>query len=370
MKQTDNQPERYAIFLPSLIVGGAERSMLKLAAGIAERGYPVDLVLGRRIGELTGEISPKIHVVDLGANRMIRCLPPLIRYLRQTRPAAMLAVLHANLFAVWAKLLSGAPTRVIISERNTTSEEIDHYASDLRMRLLPGLIRLFYPMADQMVTVSEGVADDLAKLARVPRGRVRAIYNPIITPELRRMTQAELDHPWFFPGQPPVILAVGRLSEQKDFSTLIKAFALLRQSRSARLMILGDGEERQPLEALVEALNLKEDVSLPGFIANPYPFMEQAACFVLSSRWEGLPGVLIEALYCGAPIVSTQCPHGPDEILAGGAYGQLVRVGDPSEMASAISRVLESPPPANPPESWQPFEMNHVVDQYLEVLHG
>lgn len=363
-----NSSKRLAIFLPAMGGGGAERAILKLAQGITARGIAVDLVLARAEGPLLTEVPESVCLVNLNARRLLTSLPALVRYLRRERPAALLSVLHANLIALWAKRLAGVPTRVVVSERNTLSQKARHYASDLRMRLTPQLVRCFYPWADGIVAVSEGVADDLVQVAGIPRERIRVIYNPIVTPDLRAKAQALLEHPWFGSGEPPVILAAGRLTAQKDYPTLIQAFAQVRKTRAARLLILGEGEERPVLEALIRQLGLEQDVSLPGFILNPYPFMVQAALFVLSSRWEGLPGVLIEALYCGVPLVAADCPSGPREILAEGKYGLLVPVGDPIALSRAIEVTLAGKKTHPPRESWLPFELETVVRQYLNVL--
>jgi len=215
------------------------------------------------------------------------------------------------------------------------------------------------------------VRGDLAQLMNVSRERITVIYNPsVVQAEVQAKAQAPLDHPWFKPDQPPVILAVGRLQVQKDYPTLIRAFALVRQTRPVRLLILGEGKERPLLEALVKELGLEQDVSLPGFVLNPYAYMARAALFVLSSRWEGLPTVLIEALCCGAPVVSTDCPSGPREILRDGQYGPLVPVGGVNALARAIETTLAAKTPKPPSESWRPYELETVVSQYTHLLLG
>ncbi len=360
--------ERLAIFLPGLYGGGAERTMLKLAGGMARRGYGVDLVLVRAEGPYLAEVPAGVRLVDLRAARSILSVVSLVRYLRRERPDVLLSGLFTNVIALVAGRL--ARTRVVVTERNALSSAVQHYRFDTRMRLLPRLIKHLYRWADGIVAVSRGVADDLAQVTGIPRERIRVIYNPVVTPELHAMAQAPLCHPWFGPGEPPVVLAVGRLTAQKDYTTLVQAFARVRRSRMARLMILGEGEERSALEALVKQLGLEQDTSLPGFVPNPYPYMRQASVFVLSSRWEGLPGVLIEALCCGLPIVSTDCPGGPKEILADGAYGCLVPLGDMVSMASAIEAALDGRTPRPLPESYRPFEAEAVVDQYVDVLFG
>jgi len=344
--------------------------MLKLSGGIAARGYPLDLVLADAVGPYLAEVPKAVRIVNLNARRLFASLWPLIRYLRREQPAAMLSALNANLIAVWARQLSGVSTRVVVTERNTLSSRVLHYSSVLRMRLLPRLINRFYPWADGIVAVSAGAADDLSRVAGVPRRRIQVIYNPIITPDLQAKTQVPLDHPWFRPGSPPVILAVGSLTAQKDFPTLIKAFVIARKNRQARLMILGEGEERPKLEGLIRELGVESDVSLPGFIVNPYPYMCGASLFVLSSRWEGLPGVLIEALYCGTPLISTDCHSGPREILANGEYGKLLPVGDVDHLARAIIDTLNDGTRRPSPETWSRFELDVVVDQYIKALLG
>ena len=305
--------------------------------------------------------------MDLGARRILSSLPSLVRYLRREQPAAVLSVLHANVVALWARRLAGVSTRLVVSERNTLSLE-SSYTLDLRVRLAPFLAKCFYPWADGIVAVSSSVADDLAEVAGIPHERIRVIYNPVVTMDLEAKAKATLEHPWFHPGEPPVILAAGRLTAQKDFETLIRAFARVLEGRPSRLLILGEGEMRPALESLVDQLGLTQDVSLPGFVANPYPYMSQASVFVLSSRWEGLPGVLIEALYCGVPLIATDCPGGSREILVDGRYGQLVPVGDADALAKAIEGTLEDERPQFTPESWGRFELDTVVGQYLDVL--
>ena len=369
MTETRN---RVAIFLPALQGGGAERIMLNLAGGLAGRGYDLDLVLAQAEGPYLAEVPGLVRLVELNARhrrarRTLASFPALVRYLRRERPAALLTALHANVIAVWAKRLAGVPTRVVIGEHNTFSLAYQQLPA-LRGWLTLRLVRSFYPWADEIVAVSRGVADDLAQVTGIPRQRIRVVYNPVVMPELRTKAQAPLDHSWFEPGQPPVVLAVGRLAAQKDFPTLIRAFAQVRRTRPARLLILGEGEERPVLEALARELGLEQCVSLPGFVGNPYVYMAHAAVFVLSSRWEGLPTVLVEALYCGAPVVATDCPSGPREILADGLYGRLVPVGDAAALAEAIGATLVGRKPCPPRESWLPFELETVVNQYANVL--
>jgi glycosyltransferase involved in cell wall biosynthesis len=217
--------------------------------------------------------------------------------------------------------------------------------------------------------VSQGAAEDLARLG-LPSERIKVIYNPVVTPELFEKANQPVDHPWFEPGSPPVILGVGRLEKQKDFPTLIRSFAQVQQQHSARLMILGEGKERPYLEALVQELGLGENVALPGFVSNPYAYMARAAVFVLSSLFEGLPTVLIEALAVGTSVVSTNCESGPAEILVNGQYGNLVAVGDFNGIARAIISTLEFPSESEAlRRRAAEFSLEKALTQYRQVLH-
>ena len=375
--------KQLAIFLPGLYGGGAERTMLSLAHGIAGRGYGVDLVLVQAEGPYLKEIPNSVRLVDLGQgrivnrNRTLRRLPALVRYLRREQPDVVLSALRrTNIMALWARRMAGVPNRVVINEQSNVSEESSNHPNRLLSRLFFSLAKYCYPWADNAIGVSQGVVDDLVQELGIPQQLTKVIHNPGITPELCAKARVPLDHPWFQPkpegsgegSLPPVLLAVGRFEEQKDFPTLLNAFARLRQARAARLLILGEGPERPKLEALAVQLGIEKDVSLPGFVKNPYPYMVRASVFVMSSRWEGLPTVLIEALYCGAPIVSTDCPSGPREILRNGEIGRLVPMGEPMALAEAISEALDGKVARPSRGSWQPFTVETVVEQYVDVL--
>jgi glycosyltransferase involved in cell wall biosynthesis len=233
------------------------------------------------------------------------------------------------------------------------------------------LFRLFYPWADAIVAVSQAAAQDIATLSGIPHERVKVIYNPIMTPSLLEKAQEAPEHPWFTGGQPPVILAVGRLFKVKDFATLIRAFALVRQQCPARLLILGEGEERLALEALTHALSVQEDVAMPGFAANPYAYMKHAAVFVLSSLSESFSNVVVEAMAVGTPVISTDFAGGTREILDNGRYGALVPVGDAQAMATAICAALDEPPDvAALQRRAGDFSLEKSFAQYAEVLLG
>ena len=359
--------DRLALFVPSLRGGGAERVMVNLARGFADRGLEIDLVLAKAEGPYLSEIPPSVRLIDLKAPRVLASLPGLVRYLHREKPKALLSAMdHANVVALWARWLAGVPTRVVVSVHNTPSLTAAN-AKNLRARLMPLWVRPFYRWADAVVAVSQGVAEDLISLTGLSRKKVCVIYNPVVTPELLSKAEEPLNHHWFAPGEPPVVLGVGRLTAQKDFHTLIRAFALVRRECRARLMILGEGEERPGLESLLRELRLEQDAALLGFVQNPYKYMKRAAVFVLSSRWEGFGNVLVEALAVGTPVVATDCPNGPAEILENGRWGYLVPVGNPEALAEAVLAVLKGKS-VTPVDRTLAFSVERVLQQYAQVL--
>jgi glycosyltransferase involved in cell wall biosynthesis len=358
---------RLAIFAPSMAQGGAERGALKLGEGLTRRGFEVDLVLAAAEGPRLSEVSPDVKIVDLRARRVLSSLPGLVGYLRRARPLALVSYLdHANVIALTACRLVRFPGRTLVVEQNTLSEAAKHGKSR-RDRLMPQIVRAVYPRADYVVGVSGGVVDDLTRFTSLPAEKLKVVFNPIVTPDLLERATEPVEHPWFADGS-KVFVAVGRLRPQKDFDTLIRAFSRVRATRLARLLILGEGPERPALEDLVRRLDIGEDVSLLGSVANPYAYLSRAVAFVLSSLWEGLPTVLIEALACGAPVIATDCPSGPREILAGGRYGKLVRVNAVEDLTAAMEEALDGRLPRPPDESWQPYQLDAVVDEFLRLI--
>jgi len=369
--------DRIALLSLNLHGYGTERTLFNLARGFTDRGIPVDLLLVNAEGPLLAQVPAGIRVIALKRQRLLAKLPlvrnmvPLVRYLQAERPAVLLSAFEqTNIAALWAGHLARSSTRIVVSAHFPFTR---HFSQSGRLRdrhLMRPLVHRFYRWADAIVAVSQGAAADLANVAGLPRERIRVIYNPVPADLTARAAQP-LDHPWFAAGAPPVILAVGRLTPQKNFSMLIRAFALVRQHRQARLLILGDGWKRDALEALVCELGLEDDVALPGFVDNPYPYMSRAAVFALSSSWEALPVVLLEALTLGTPIVATDCDSGPHEILEGGRWGTLVLVENPTALADALIEVLNSPEKrVVSAEARARFRIDHVVDQYLELLYG
>ena len=391
---------RLAILLRALDGGGIQRSALTLAAGFVERGFAVDLLVADANGPMRAQVPDGIHLIQLRATphlaptawplladpkgasafwpllagpspMLVRRLPALTAYLRRRAPLGLLALgTQANLAALWARRLAHAATRVVVSERNVMSEATRLARRRFR-RAYPRIARRMFPRAEGVVAISDAVAADLAIHVGLAPELITTIHNPAVRPQLEAAAHAPLDHPWFAPGAPPVVLAVGRLHWQKDFSTLLRAFAQVRAARPARLVVLGEGPERARLEALAGSLGSASNVALPGFAPNPYAWMARAAVLVLSSVTEGFGNVLCEAMACGCPVIATDCPGGPREILADGTFGRLVPVGDAAAMARAILDTLEQPSDAERLRARAAcFTMDRAVERYLDLLLG
>lgn len=360
-----------AIVLHDLRGGGAERAVLRLARGMAAAGRQIELILVRGEGAYLGDIPPTVGLKVLDKPRVSQAIGALAGHLRRTRPRAVLSALtHMNLATVAAARLSRVPMRLVLSERNQISAKAREAAGTWQ-RLVYCAVPHVYRAADAIVAVSGGVAADLAKFGGLSKKKISVIHNPVFDTDVETRARAPVMHPWFEQKGPPIILAAGRLHRQKGFDVLLEAFAIARGEVDCRLVILGEGPERATLMATAERLGLAYDIDMPGFSDNPFPLMRRAGAFVLSSRWEGFPNALVEAMACGAPVIATDCPSGPREILRGGRYGTLI----PPENAQALGRALIASLTARPDTQIsetraQSFSVAAAATQYLDVLEG
>jgi len=364
------ESEHIAIFVKHLSVGGVQKIMVRLANEFADRGHRVDLVVAKGTGPLARDVAPDVRIVPLESHRMWWALVYLMRYLRRFRPDAVLAAgWQVNVIATWTKLLRLASFRLILSVRSNITQQARN-SNVWYAPLNPWAVKTFYPLADAVVAVSGGILDDLSTISSAAAEKGRVVYNPVVDQNLMAKSRADVSHPWF--GQEdavPILLGVGRFGPQKNFSLLLRAFAEVCRDREVRLVMLGDGEERDQLEELTRKMDVQDRVDFVGFAENPYKYMARASLLVMSSRFEGLPSVLVEALACGCPVVSTDCPSGPREILEDGEWGRLVPVGDEKALANAITESLdEEHDPERLRARAEDFSVEKAVNDYLEVI--
>ena len=392
---------------------GTEQVSANIALGLAERGHHVDFLVEDSDGWLIEKLDahPNIDVVNLCGTRgplllhrglqlwillknllssplalvgigdscsarLLRMMthedPPILslcRYIRHSRPASVMSFLnYQNLALLLAAPVARSDTRYIVNVRNhiTTSAK---YGKSKWMRSVPRVMRRFFPRADLILAPSRDVVDDAREITGMPPEKFRVIYNPVFRPEITELSREAPEHSWLAEPGAPVVIAAGKLKPQKDFETLLQAFALVREQRTARLIILGRGPGKQGLMELAAQLGVSDDFQLPGHVKNPYAWFSRASVFVLSSAWEGLPNVLIEALACGCPVISTDCPGGSSEILEEGRVGRLVPVGDAAGMARAIAETLDSPPAKDMLlERARDFSYDKAISGYEDVL--
>ncbi|NEX19464.1 glycosyltransferase [Thiorhodococcus mannitoliphagus] len=364
-----SDPNRIACFFSTSGHSGVDRAAAHLIPALARRGYRVDLLKVRRHGPDLDEVPEGVSIVDLGSRHTYACLPAIVRYLRRAQPVVMLSDKdRVNRTALLARALARVPTRLVLSSGTTISIDLAS-RGPLERWIQRNSMGHLYPMADQVIVTSDGVADDMAAYTGLARERIRSVPSPVAPASLFDAEQPRPDHPWFEQPGIPVILGVGELCGRKDFATLLRAFARVRAARPCRLMIIGKGAARERLLDQAESLGVAQDVDLLGYVPQPYAYMAHAALFVLSSRWEGLGFVLIEAMAVGTPVVSTDCPSGPREILDQGGYGPLVPVGDDEALAHAILATLDDPLPGHALQTGiRRYEIEASTDAYLQAM--
>lgn len=354
------------LFLPSLAAGGAPRIMINVGMYLDVQGYNVEFVLARKEGEFLDDVE-QMSVVGLNS-RVIGAVLPLRKYLREKKPTVLMSTTHAaNLAAIWATSLARVQTKLVVREPTTLSNQAKEFTTS-KDKLIPPLVKYSYPHADQFIAISKGVKDELTDTVGIDQSKIEVIYNPIITPDIEPKSKEPVEHPWFDEAE-PVVLSAGRLTPQKDFRTLIKAFDKLREKLNAKLVILGEGEQRQTLEKLIEEVGQADCIDLHGYVDNPYKYMRKADLFVLSSAWEGFGNVIVEAMACGTPVVSTDCESGPAEILADGEYGCLVPVGNHKQLSKSMVDMLNKEHDVvKIQQRAHEFTPDKVIPQYEEVL--
>ena len=374
----DNQSRslgKIAIYIDLLQGYGADKTLLKIAEGLAELGLDIDLVTAQKVGNIGSRINPAVNSLDLGSSRfnLIKNVVGLTNYLIDKKPAILFSSIHFNNItsacAIALARLFGVKSKLVVRQANRLEYQLKGYPFPIGPLMYP-LIKSAYKKADLIICPSKGLLSDSIEFMKAEESKIEHVYNPTVTPDIFEKAQQKTNHPWFEQKSCPIILGAGRLKPQKDFTTLIEAFARVKRNFSdAKLVILGEGKQRQELENLVTKLGLQGDVDLVGFQENPYAFIAKADVFVLSSIYEGLPNILIEALALKKKIVATNCPSGPAEILKFGKYGSLLPAGSPFLLEAAIVKALEeksfSLAESSPARD---FEQKRQVEKYGQIF--
>ena len=328
-----------AIYIHDLTGGGVERQSLILAEELRRHGVDVTLVVHRLRGPLVAQVPPGLRVIDLGSSRTLQDVPRLAGFMRREQPDILIANVDLNnVAALLAKAVGFCRTKIVICQHNSISPAYIGYES-WTYRYVGLCYRLLGSLIERAVAVSSGVADELVSLGGVPKDRVLTINNPVVGPDFQARCDEVVTHPWFNQPGRPVFVTAGRMVNQKDHAAMLRALAIHRRTFDSRLIILGTGPLQAELTALADQLGLTDAVDFPGFFPNALPFFRQADAFLLSSLCEGFGNVIVEALACGTPVISTRCEHGPVEILDNGRYGVLAEPGDPSALAAAMNEV-------------------------------
>jgi glycosyltransferase involved in cell wall biosynthesis len=360
-----------SFFIPTLNGGGIQKATMRLITELLKRNVQVTLVGFNCQGPIRKEIPEGCEFVDLQVSRIRFAFFPLLKYLRAAKPAlGISSQTHLNLLMILLRMFTGYPGQLIVREHNTLVQD-DHEGDNPLQGFQMMLVRILYPLASKCVAVSSSVAESVKSKSKLRR-EFRVIHNGINVEEIQTSIAISLDQTWFKEiEKKDLVIGLGRLSYQKNFSLLISAFSHLQNNRNAHLLIMGEGEERQALQALSRELSLMDRVTMPGFVENPYAILSQAKVFVLASRWEGFGNVILEALACGVPIVATDCPGGPADILAGKPFARIVPMGDPAAMATAIREVLAFLSYRDEIIRYAgEFDIAYVAQEYLDLIAG
>lgn len=358
---------KIALMTPTLSMGGAEKVMLNLAKGFYNEGHSVFLVCGTFKGEYSEQIPGGIKVIDLGVNRMRFSLLPLIKFLKNHKPDVLYTAFRLNnVIALLAKMIIRSNVKVYVSEHG-----FEHIPNNISGEIKALIYRYLYSKAERIITVSRGLSHFVAKELTISPLNIVTIYNPVIDEDNNYNSKADIGEEWFRNRQVPVILSVGRLAKIKGYQDLLKTFNEIIKYKDARLVIIGEGPYRSELEKIIHELHLQDNVRLMGYVENPYPYMELSSVLVLTSYKEGFGNVLVEGLYCGAQVVSTDCPSGPNEILMNGKFGTLVPVGDSTSLEEAITNIIDKKKIyKNGKIRAKEFTINKICKEYLQLFES
>lgn len=377
-----DKTKHIAIVIQDMYRQGGQYVTSLIVKGLIQRGYRIDVLVSqvhKGIERSRPELKPFplpdcVRLIQLPFRQASRNVVPLARYFRCEQPGIIIPMAGHYLVATsLARALSGTKAKLIYVEHNLhgaiplKGPETRPVFRRLAAAITQKLFVHFASRADKIVAVSRGVQHVLFSKLEMAAEKIVTIHNPVVDDVFLMKKGAGPDHPWLRSKEKPVLVAAGALHAQKGFSTLLQAIALLKKEYDFRLIIFGEGEEREKLEALVEQLGLSSDVSLPGHTENLPGNLSAADLFVLSSLGETFSIVIAEALACGVPVVATDCPVGPREVLADGKYGTLVPVGNVEALSNGIRAAIREKKVADK-ESWLPYRLDTVMDQYESVL--
>jgi len=380
--------KKVAFFISSYRAGGGERVMITLANTFADRGYEVDLLVLKPVGQYAEHVDARVQVYSLDRRRIALSIFPLITYLKKRKPEVLLALdEYTHLLALIARYVTRSDVRIVLRIGNMLSELFTRYAG-MKNKIIPPLVRSWYKHADRIIAVSKGVRDDVIVVTGIAPDNVSVIYQPKPRAEILERAQEPVDHPWFTDKSVPLALFVGRLREQKNLPVLIRAFAAVRADMPARLVLIGSGREEGRLRALITELGMEDSIMLIGYADNPYQYMSRADVFVFPTLWEGMPNALLEAMVVGLPVIASDCSGaGPREIIAPATdhrvrmvsgieyaeFGVLTAVNDEAALSEAMKTLLSDPAKravyaAKSLERSADFDADGIIDAYAQAL--
>ena len=384
----DKKNKKIAIFLSSFRAGGGERNLVNLANGFADLGFKVDMPVIKPVGQYKEQVKEGINIIDLNVGRIIFSIPKIISYLKKNKPDILIATDEfTHIISLVSKKIARVETKVVFRMGNMFSILFSQYKGFKQGFLIPFITKRIYKYSDIFIANSFGVADDISKVFKIPKDKIKVIHNPKSVEEIKRMGKEKTGHIWLDNKDLPVILFVGRLRVQKDIPTLMKAFKEVRKNVPSRILFVGIGREQKKMEELAKELGVREDVDFFGFSENSYSFMTKADVFVTTSIWEGFSNSLQEAMVCGVPVVATDCSSGPREMIAPdtdllyrmdegieyGKYGILVPMGGVKETSEAVQKLLSDKGLREKYSGLslmrgEDFDSKKILNQYLKAL--